>query len=217
MTQVLRLAWVVTMTLAALVVAASVLGGASPRGRLTGVFDVDCLMPCWQGIRPGVTDADTAISLLSISPFVDTRYLSIVGESNQEWWQIAWANYSRRNTYLWGALTLVGDVVVRIDVNFSHDWPVTVEDLIGQLGMPPAVFGREDGPVGGRRAVTLLLAYPEVGLEVAVSNVAWRPLGDSMHIDRLTYVAVNPDGPRGPWWEVMGMPPYGYAHEALVR
>lgn len=199
--RVLRLTWVLFMTFAALVVVASVVGGMSPRERVIGVLDADCPMPCWQGIRPGVTDVDAAISLLAISPFVDTRFLAVAGAPGDDWWQITWTDSSRRNVYLWGALIMRGDVVHRIDVNFSADWPATVEDVIGLLGMPSyMVVQGPSAAMPSPRASSILLFYPEAGLEVAAHQPTWESsLWTAMRVGRLSIVEVNPDGP--PIWD----------------
>ena len=162
-----RLSGVLTIAFLALVVAASIAGAMTPRQRVVGVLDVNCPMPCWQGIRPGITDVDTAISLLSISPFVDTRFMSVYRWTDVGAWRVEWSDPTFSAAYRRGSLTVDGDIVQRVELTPSPAWRLTAGEIAAQLGMPAQVVAQNASltAVGGRGSAVVFY-YPEAGLEV---------------------------------------------------
>ncbi|MBN1286770.1 MAG: hypothetical protein JXB47_15330 [Anaerolineae bacterium] len=212
MQTVLRTAWVLTMSLAALLAAAAVAGALQPAEPLPGVVDSRCPMPCWQGIRPGVTAADEAVSLLSISPFVGMHSLRFIedpttGELLYMYWDEMESRHDiRRYGQIRGEIRIHAGVVWSVDIGY-YQRTVTLGDVITQMGIPEYVGAFVDyntASKGPGQGAIIALYYPEVGLKITGQwSPWWSPLWTGMRVQQVSLTApsrfpADPDA--GPWY-----------------
>ena len=112
----------------------------------------DCALPCWQGIRPGVTGSLEAIEILKTIPWVKDIYSIqgiVINDSFVRW---GWNGQqpdgvdSARDGQMWFHNGLVYAIDIPLTVSFDAIWsafgaPETVSALIAPL-RPPQVFYR---------------------------------------------------------------------------
>lgn len=215
MRSILHIAWVLTMSLVALLVAMTTTGAIQPAESLPGILDAepDCPMPCWQGIRPGTTTIDEAVSLLSLSPFVNAADLRFVDDQFGEPWHISWTEIAsrhniRRHGQIRGEIIVRNGVVHSVNVQYNRR-AVTLGDVMGQVGIPTQVAVRgydyksqaANPPPGYTAAIVLY--YPALGFRVEGEWVPWRQtLWTEMPVQQVTLTAPDdflPDPDAGPW------------------
>jgi hypothetical protein len=106
-----------------------------------------CALPCWQGIRPGITGSLQAVDTLKAIPWVTDLYSIqgiVINDSFIRW---GWTGQqpaivdSQRDGQMWFHNGLVYEIDIPLNVSFSNVWaafgpPEAVSALITPL-MPP--------------------------------------------------------------------------------
>lgn len=115
-----------------------------------------CEMPCWLGIRPGVTDLLAAIRLLEASPWVDhvyPPYDSINGFVHWDW-NPRFSLADRESPgIIFARNGIVRSIELNTDIAFGDLWLVA-----GAPPMGTVAFSRE--------SIFRYSAYPDIGLQV---------------------------------------------------
>ncbi len=114
----------------------------------------DCAPPCWQGIRPGVTDSISAVDTLRSLPWVTSLYSIqgiVINDSYISWkWngqQPAMVD-SERDGRIWFHNGLVYSIEIPLVISFAGVWGAfgapESETAVRAPFFPPKVFYRAD-------------------------------------------------------------------------
>lgn len=117
---------------------------------------VGCEMPCWLGIRPGVTDLPAAVRLLEASPWVDhvyPPYDSINGFVHWDWSPRFPLVDRESQGIIFARNGVVRSIELNTDIAFGDLWLVAGAPPMGTLA-----FSRE--------SIFRYSAYPDIGLQV---------------------------------------------------
>lgn len=146
-------------------------------GKLALLDPGECAMPCWGGVRPGVTTTLEAVRLLLSNPLIDPKSIRPLCDTCRAF-ILNWKDAANRAPNIPSivpeydmlvapleAVDMVGSLTLRVDV--------TVGDLLLEFGNPQQVRVGVSSPVPGNN-VFQIYSYPQLGMTYALYTTCLR-------------------------------------------
>ncbi|MBI5294187.1 MAG: hypothetical protein HY869_01840 [Chloroflexi bacterium] len=128
------------------------------------LHNLPCTVPCWQGITPGVTTKDEAITILQNSTFIPADTLQS-GEKSESRGGAHWKWRTEDSFWTESRVEWCDEIVCEIALH--ADSAITVDEVMARFGVPDKVsiidIGIPENPEWG-----FSFYYPRHGLEVLV-------------------------------------------------
>ncbi len=162
---------------AALGVARFSVAPGPPPGKLALLDPNECAMPCWSGVRPGVTTTLEAVRLLLSNPLIDPKSIRPLCDTCRAF-LLNWSDAANRAPNIprivpeydvlvapLDAVDVVGSLILRVDVSIG--------DLIVEFGNPQQVRVGVSSPVPGSN-VFQIYSYPQLGMSYSLYTTCRR-------------------------------------------
>jgi len=152
-----------------------------------------CVLPCWQGITPGLTTISDALQALENSPLICKNSLQFdepSSSSGRAFWNWKDSVASPGDDY--PVLKWEGGIVIRITLFLGTN--VSVEEIIAKFGVPEQVSASDLGlPEAVEWGVTLY--YPSTGFAAQIISLSGPDEEELNPSDVITYIVLLAPSP----------------------
>ncbi|MBA3470334.1 MAG: hypothetical protein H0T53_11900 [Herpetosiphonaceae bacterium] len=184
---------------------------------------IPCTPPCWEGITPGITDAETAIRQLYAIPIINTSTITTYNVRNTTDMVIGWewvmtdsehdAGYG--SMYYDGADLL--QRITNVRPLYESDDTIALGALIARYGEPAWIKAHAFQVHGPEVLYSLAVIYQTYGLQIEQGGLAREPItiDDAVTFNEITFYPVPFTAPitdpkNGIWKPWEGMKDFGY-------